>query len=204
MAPETGAVVVAAGLSMRMRAFKPLLPLGGSTIIRTAVATLSASGCRPIVLVCGHRADELREHVADLEIDCRINPEYASGDMFRSACIGLAALPGRCRRAFFLPGDVPLFSSGSLQAMTAAMEQTGAWIVVPAWRGRKGHPVLLDMRAIPGLLAYRGDRGLKGAITASRHPVAVLELDDPGLVMDADSPGEYRRLLRYRKKAGAP
>ena len=50
---ETGAVVVAAGLSSRMKSFKPMLPLAGSTVIKTAISTLRAAGVTTIVVVTG-------------------------------------------------------------------------------------------------------------------------------------------------------
>ena len=43
----TGALIAAAGLSSRMGAFKPMLPLGGDTIIRRGAKTLLAGGCAP-------------------------------------------------------------------------------------------------------------------------------------------------------------
>jgi molybdenum cofactor cytidylyltransferase len=194
---KTGAVVVAAGLSSRMKAFKPMLPLGDSTIIRTAIAGLRAGGVSTIAVVIGHNAEALREHIAGPAVDFLYNEDYATTDMFRSACIGLSYMKDKTQRLFFMPGDVPLFDIRTLALMIEGMEESGSPIVVPAYNGRKGHPILVDNRAIPALVAFKGEMGLKGAIAALREKAQVLEVDDRGVIMDADSPEDYRRLLQY-------
>ncbi|MHB8095209.1 MAG: nucleotidyltransferase family protein [Candidatus Aminicenantales bacterium] len=194
---KTGAVVAAAGLSSRMKAFKPMLPLRDSTIIRTAIAGLRAAGVGTVAVVIGHRAEELREHLAGPAVDFLYNEEYATTDMFRSACIGLSYMKDKSERLFFMPGDVPLFDVRTPALMIAKMEESGSPVVIPAYNGRKGHPILVDNRAIPALVAYKGERGLKGAIAALREKAQVLEVDDRGVIMDADSPEDYRLLLQY-------
>ena len=60
----TGAVLVAAGLSSRMEAFKPMLPFGDSTVSRHIVNMLRDMGIDPVVVVIGHRGDELQQHLS--------------------------------------------------------------------------------------------------------------------------------------------
>ncbi len=198
---ETGAVIVAAGLSSRMNAFKPMLPLGNSTIIRTVISSLRAAGVSTIAVVTGHNAELLREHVADLDVDCLYNGDYASTDMFCSACIGLSYMKNKADCLFFMPGDLPLFNVSSLRLMINAMDESGPEIVIPACNGRRGHPLFINNRAIPALLAYKGIMGLKGAMAAC-GAVQVLELDDKGVIMDADNPEDYRLLLQYANECG--
>jgi molybdenum cofactor cytidylyltransferase len=194
---KTGAVIAAAGLSSRMNAFKPMLPLGDSTIIRTAISSLRAAGVSAIAVVTGHNAELLREHLADQDIDCLYNGNYAATDMFRSACIGLSYMKNRCGRLFFMPADVPLFSVTSLLLMMDSMAGSDSRIIVPACNGKRGHPLLIDNRAVPALLGYKGDMGLKGAMAACGEAVQVLELEDKGVILDADNPEGYRLLLQY-------
>lgn len=201
---EIGAVVAAAGLSSRMQAFKPMLPLGDSTIIRTLIAGLREAGISVILLVTGHNADRLREHLSGLDIEFADNKDYATTDMLCSAGIGLSFMQEKASRLFFLPGDIPLFSPSSLRLMTKTMDESGSRLVVPACNDRKGHPILIDSRAIPDLLAYRGGMGLKGAIAALGESVEVLEVGDPGILLDADQPEDYRRLLQYAAEIGKP
>lgn len=195
-----GAVVVAAGLSRRMGAFKPMLPLGDSTLIRSLLQRLRIAGADYIVLVVGREGDRLIQHVADLGVDWVGNPDFATTDMFRSVCIGLERIQGRCGRILFTPGDSPCFSPTSGVRLNQAMEQTGADILIPAYQGRRGHPILLANRVLPYLLTYRGTGGLRGALQMYPGPQQVLELEDPGLVLDADTPEDYQHLLAYQRR----
>lgn len=190
-----GALIVAAGLSSRMGAFKPMLPLGKSTIIRTIIDKLKAVGCDPVILVTGHRGDELSEHVADLDIRTVLNPDYALSDMFTSVKLGLSALPPEVDRFFFLPGDVPLFHPETLQVMIRQMDESQKSVIIPVHGHKRGHPVLIRAAAIPGLLTHQGPMGLKGALGALGDKVEYLEVSDPGITQDADHPQDYQQLL---------
>ena len=196
---KTGAVVVAAGLSSRMKSFKPMLQLSGSTVIRTAVSALRSAGVSPVVVVIGKNAEKLRKHLSDLDVIFVYNKNYASTDMYHSACMGLKSIHGKTDRVFFLPGDVPLFSRNSLFTMMGYMDYSSCSILIPAHNGKKGHPVLIKSDVIPQLVSYKGGEGLKGAIEAFAGAKDVIELPDMGLTIDADRPEDYQLLQSYAK-----
>ena len=61
MHPERiAALILAAGRSSRMGGFKPLLDLGGRTVLETLVETYRAAGLGDLLVVLGHRAEEVR------------------------------------------------------------------------------------------------------------------------------------------------
>lgn len=186
---KTGALLAAAGLSSRMGSFKPMLPLGRETIIRRGVKTLLAAGCDPIVAVVGHRAAELEAHLSDLPVECVYNPDYARCDMFASVKLGLRALDGRCEQLLFTPADVCLYGEETARALISS----GQKLCRPCCKGRRGHPVLISAGLIPGILTYEGGGGLSGALD-SLGCAAELELDAEGILLDADTPEQYRLL----------
>lgn len=192
----TGVVIAAAGMSSRMNAFKPMLPLGGSTVIRTEIAALLRAGVGPVAVVTGNRAALLREHLKELPVTCLFNPDYRTGQMFGSVRIGLRFLSGKCGPVFFLPADVPLFSADTLRSMLREMERTGAAVVKPTVGGEPGHPILLSREAADRALSYRGADGLRGALLSLRPRTRFLPRDgEPGLVLDADTPEDYQKIL---------
>ena len=93
----TAAIVLAAGLSRRMGRFKLTLPWGDRTVIGQVVATLEAAGIEEIVVVAGHRGDEVTEALAGTTARIVFNPDYASGEMLSSIRTGLGMSGRRSR-----------------------------------------------------------------------------------------------------------
>lgn len=197
---KTGAVIVAAGMSSRMKAFKPLLPLCDSTVIGTAISTLQSAGINEIAVVIGNNSDLLEEYLSKINITCLYNPSYQTTDMFDSAKIGFRYFEKRCDRLFFLPGDVPLFSRQSLITMLNHMDAGKCEILLPVHDEKMGHPILIGNSALPFLLNYNGDFGLKGAIDYFHGSKEKIELDDVGMTLDADRPEDYERLKTFARR----
>ncbi len=197
---KTGAVIVAAGMSSRMQAFKPMLRLRSSTVIETAISTLRSTDVGEIAVVTGNHSRILMKHLSPAGVTCLYNGRYNMTDMFDSAKLGLAFLKDRCDRIFFLPGDVPLFSKNSLTSMKDEMDRSGCEILLPVHGDKIGHPILINSSAVPSLLDYQGGGGLKGAIDSFGGLKSTVELDDEGMLLDADTPEDYERLLEYAEK----
>jgi len=94
-----------------------------------------------------------------------------------------------------LPADLPLIQSSSLTAVAIALMNQE--VVVPVYRGQRGHPVGFSVGCRQALLALRGDRG--AAHIVQSHAAMKLHLDDMGCVTDIDTVEDLQvaeRLLR--------
>ena len=157
------AVVAAAGLSARMRDFKPMLCLGGTTIIRHTVDGLKAAGVEQIVVVTGYQSTVLERHLNSVPgVMLLKNERYAWTDMLSSIQLGLSALPSGVERVFLTPADVPLVSRETMVQML----KTPAQVVCPLYQGRRGHPILIRADAVGQVLAWQGEGGLRGLLDA--------------------------------------
>ena len=88
------AILLAAGRSRRMGAFKPLLPFGKTTVIHSCINNLRAGGVEDIVVVAGHRAAELKASLNDIEsIHFVVNPDPES-EMSASIACGVQCASG--------------------------------------------------------------------------------------------------------------
>lgn len=198
---KIGAVVAAAELYSKMTSFKPMLQLGGSTVIKTTISTLKSSGISTIVVITGKNAKQLSNHLSKLDVICIKNEKYAHTDMYYSASMGLNYIKDKTDRVFFLPADVPLFSGQSLFSMIGYMDCHNCDILIPSNKGKGGHPILIKNEVIPKLLLYHGDKGLKGAIDAFPGKKEVIELQDIGMIIDADKPEDYHLLKKHVKNS---
>ena len=185
------AVIAAAGLSSRMGAFKPLLPLDGSSVIRRCAGNLLAAGAEELVVVTGHRGAEITAELAGLGDRIVENPDYASTQMFDSLRIGMRALSGPCDKLLLTPGDVPWVSP----ELIGRLLEVDADFVCPRCGGRRGHPVVLAGRLIPALLDWSGEGGLRGAAEALGLSTAFVETPERGVTLDLDTRKDYQLLM---------
>lgn len=189
------ALILAAGRSRRMGAFKPLLPLGGETVLERSVRSALEGGARSAVVVTGNRADELEALLLGRwpeRVRCVRNPDWAASDMLRSVQTGAAAL-GPCSAFFLLPGDMPLVKKSSFFALLAEREHSGAPLVLPRHQGRQGHPPLIDASLLPAILSYSGADGLRGLWRSLGIEPVLADVSDPGTLLDLDTPEDYKR-----------
>jgi molybdate transport repressor ModE-like protein len=193
---EFGAVIIAAGLSSRMGKFKPMLPVNKTSFIKCIIDTIRAAGIATIVVVTGYHSAELEEHLSQNTVILVHNERYASTQMFDSVCIGLRKLKNICSKILIIPADVPLVSVETYRKVLAQE----ADFVRPIFEGQAGHPVLLKQDMIPLILTYKGSGGLRGAVEASTRSICDLEVDDLAIIMDADTPEDYSRLVKYCSK----
>lgn len=193
---ELGAVVTAAGLSSRMGDYKPLLPITGTTISRRLLSTLREAGVGHICVVTGYNAELLEEHLAGFGAVFVRNEAYRTTQMFDSVCLGLRVLRPLCDKVLFMPVDVPLFSVDTVSTLL----QSDAPVAVPVCGGKRGHPILLTGPVMDAVLSDSGDGGLRGALDRSGVTEKKIEVPDRGILYDADTPEDYRTLLRLSEE----
>ncbi len=193
---KTGAVIVAAGMSSRMNDFKPLMQIGSISIIQRVITTLLQAGADPVVVVTGHNGRQLEKHLSKLKVLCIQNPEYETTQMFDSAKIGMRYLFGKCDRILFTPADVPLFTVNTVKKLM----DTKAELAKPVYQGRGGHPLLLDASLLPVILGYEGPGGLKAALMNCVGSMERIEVEDEGILFDADTKEDYKMLLNYHNQ----
>lgn len=190
------AVIAAAGLSSRMKSFKPLLPLADDTIIGTLIDTLKQAGAADIVVVIGHKAEEMAAYLEKREVRVCENKEYAETEMFDSVKLGLQALADDYDAVFITPGDMPLVKLESLEAL----KELQAGVARPVYRGKGGHPVLLAKKHVNKLITYTGEKGLKGALLSLDEAMIDLEVDDEGAFFNLNTPEDFEKALVYKQK----
>ncbi len=205
---HTAAIILAAGLSSRMGALKPLLPLGRETALCRCVRLLREAGADPVLAVTGREADRMSEAAREAGAVPVHNPDYARG-MFSSVLAGTAALPGDADAFFVLPADIPLVRKGVPAALLRAAENAPETVrlVRPFFRGRPGHPPLLSRALVPRILAHDGTMGLAGALSPLEGaPGAILDLPvpDANILFDMDRPWDYLRALARVDRLDVP
>ena len=194
---QISALVLAAGLSRRMGAFKPLLPLRGRTLIENSVDSALSGGADTLVVVTGYRAGEV-EQTLSRSFGNRVrfvrNEAYAETDMLRSVQTGLSALP-KCDAFFLLPGDMPVISKETFLRLLQARALSPAPVLFPTLNGYRKHPPLIDARLIPTIRGFSGEGGLRELWKNMAGVIRTVPVDDAGIWIDIDTPDDYRQCL---------
>lgn len=139
-------------------------PLGDKTVLQHTLDAVRASG--------------LPFHVEEA-------PHAGMSDSIAAAVRATADAQGW----LILPADLPLVLPETLRRVAAApVEQT---VVRPVYQGRHGHPVRFHAECGAALMALGGEQGAVAVVR--RHRLWTVEVDDPGCVMDIDTPEDLQR-----------
>ena len=94
-----------------------------------------------------------------------------------------------------LPADLPLIQSDTLRAVAMALQHYT--VVLPLFKGRRGHPVGFSSSCRQALLDLRGAQG--GAALVRSHAAFELSVEDKGCVTDIDTVADLNRAERMLK-----
>jgi len=197
---SVSAILLAAGRSQRMGAFKPLLPFGETTVIRCCIQHLRQGGIDEVVVVLGHEAEELQRTISDLNLRFVINPDSTS-EMGASIACGLKELLPETKAALIALTDQPAVPPNVIEAIMSEWT-SGERLVVPEFRGHGGHPVLIDLRFREELLNLDSRGGLRSFLEAHREQVRRLPVNSPFIARDMDTWDDYRAL--HQEVFGVP
>ena len=191
------AVILAAGYSSRMSDFKPLLPLGHSTVIETALSTFLNANIKDITVILGHRADDLKPVLDRSNIHWINNGRYDDG-MYSSVISAISELSLRTsvKGVFLLPADMPLVRRLTIEKIAMVYSKSESHIFYPTYLKQRGHPPLLLSDLFPDILAWKGPDGLQSFLEQHEEQACEVEVQDEGILMDIDTPEDYAEICR--------
>jgi CTP:molybdopterin cytidylyltransferase MocA len=200
------AAVLAAGRGARFGGTtpKPLLEWRGRPLVAHALDAAVGSGLAPVLLVVGHRADDVAAVVADEPtapgaIVTVRNDEWASG-IGSSLVAALRWLLPRDDVHAVVVGlaDQPLVGAAAYQRLARAYDG-GALLAVATYEGVRGNPVLLAREHWEEAMTLTGDEGAR--VLLRRHAAVDVPCDDTGSPIDVDTPADLAAMER-RATAG--
>ena len=196
--PSVVALLLAAGESRRMGQSKALLPWRGATLLQYQTAQLLKAGVRRVIVVLGHEADRLLPLVQGAPgVTAVVNPDYRQGRT-TSIRAGLGRAPPGCQGVLVLSVDQPR-DAAILRRLVQKFGRGPKGIVMPAHRGRNGHPAIFAGDLMQEMLAIREEtQGLRAVVERHRAEVRPGPFDTPEVLLDINTPEEYRdAVARY-------
>ncbi len=182
-------IILAAGKSSRMGIWKPAIKIDGTPLIIRAIQPMLGVTDR-IVVVGGHRFEDLKNLLSGFFHQVQIvkNENYETGEMFSSVKTGVGAIADLdVERFFILPGDHPFIKETTYSKLLSSAGE----VVVPSFKNRKGHPILLKGSLAEPLLREPENSNLREF--TKKFKIEIVEVGDPGILVDIDTMEDLER-----------
>lgn len=144
-----------------------------------------------VIVVIRPGAADVLDAIRGFPVRLAVNDRPGS-DMAASVRAGLEAMNPGPRGILVCLSDYPLVKPSTLAAMKQEHLAGPDAIVIPTHRGRKGHPTLFPRSALAEIATLPT---LRDIIRRHRDLIVHLEVDDEGILLDMDTPEDYRRIL---------
>jgi molybdenum cofactor cytidylyltransferase len=181
------AVILSGGASRRMGSPKALLPYRGGTFLEhlLKVTDHPRIGWRRVVL--GADAQVIAEGVKLPAGKVVINENWEAGQL-SSIQAGVRSLPAGTDGMLLCLIDHPLISRELVGALVARFYESGKPIVLPIYKGRRGHPVIFAARVYAELLSAPLETGARAVVWAHREDVFEMETREEGCILNLNDP----------------
>ncbi|MGH4117319.1 nucleotidyltransferase family protein [Clostridium sp.] len=189
-AKNLSAIILAGGYSKRMKQFKPLLPLGDSTIIENTINVFRNSGVDDITVVIGYRANDVKVVLDCMDVKWVYNQNYHEG-MYSSVVAGVSSLPASINGFFLLPADMPFVKKETIEELLRVYNSTTYDIIYPTYKGHRGHPPLISERLFPAIKNWDGSGGLRALLSKYQEVSTQVEVTDENILTDMDTHEDY-------------
>jgi molybdenum cofactor cytidylyltransferase len=190
------AVILSGGESRRMGSPKALIPYRGRTFLQHLLDAARHPKISPVLVVLGPHAAEITREVALDPANVVINHDWQLGQLssIQAALRHLATREETDGIILFLV-DHPLISAALVDQLVAEFYRSGKPIIVPAYRGQRGHPVIFARRLYEELLAAPLDQGARAVVWNHAEEVLTVPTEEEGVVLNLNDPEKLRRVL---------
>jgi molybdenum cofactor cytidylyltransferase len=186
---RVGIIILAAGMSSRMGTSKVLLKWGRHTVIEAIVNMLVPFRLPEIVVVTGHKAGDVSKTLRNSPVKTVFNPQYKEGEMLSSLQVGLQAMSNDIDACLILLGDQPHLKAKLVRQVLNYYAEGRGSIIAPCYHDQRGHPILIQRRHWPDILALPFGSAPREVI--NRNPVYTFAVDNDSILRDIDTPEQY-------------
>ena len=179
---------------------KPLLQWRGSTLVEHQVSILLGGGASEVVVVLGHRSEDVVPYVERTRATFVVNHRYEEG---RTSSIkaGLEAVPEQAEDIILMGVDQPR-TARIVRRVVDTHIGAGALLTSPRLAGRGGHPLMFSARLMPELKTISEEnQGLREVFERHRAKITEVHFDDPMVRLDLNTPEAYESAYRTYGRA---
>ncbi len=186
------AIILAAGESKRMGYPKMLLPLNGKTMLGNVIGNIEGSEINNIIVVLGAEKTAILDVVCKTSAKSCYNDNYKDG-MLSSVKCGFRNIPSDSDAVLVFQGDQPLILPNVINEVIVAHRSSDKGIVIPVYRNKRGHPLLICKQYFAEIEGLDNSEGLRSLAIKFSDDVLEIETNSPGILRDFDTFEEYKK-----------
>jgi molybdenum cofactor cytidylyltransferase len=189
------AAILAAGESRRMGTPKALLAYHGKTFVEHLIEVTRHPRVGVTRVVLGAHAQEIRAKVCDDPASIVVNADWQQGQL-SSIQAAIRSLPeGGTEGLLLCPVDHPLVSAALVARLIEQFDSSGKAIILPTFRGRRGHPLIFRASLFEELLAASPAVGARQVVWAHAGDVLEVPTEEEGVILNLNDPAALERAL---------
>lgn len=193
------AVILASGMSRRMKTTKQLLPINGVPLLEYCIRKILKCPFDEVISIIGHQHELIKKsiQIRDDRFKWQYNPQFREGQSSALKC-AVSTLHESDGMMVFL-ADQPLIETRTIEIVYNKVIELLAsaqkdFVIQPSHSGVRGHPVFFSSHLFPAFNQLNGDEGGKKIIGNATYYEAI-EVMDAGILFDVDTPDDYRKLI---------
>jgi len=185
------AIILAAGQSKRMGKPKPLLKFNDKTFLEQIISVLKVSDVDRITVVLGAEAETVKKMVDLSGIDVVINKNYQKGQL-SSLLAAIKHIPKETDAILVCLVDHPFITEQIVNKITSSFKETSSPIIVPMFKGERGHPTLFSSSLFKELASAPQEQGARYILYSNEEKVLELEICERAVTAGIDTPDDYK------------
>jgi molybdenum cofactor cytidylyltransferase len=173
---------------------KLLIEVHGTPMLRRVIQAALRSRVDEVIVVLGWQKDKVQKTITGLPCRHVVNKNYEAGQS-SSVKVGLEEVGPMTRAVLILPGDIAMIDPKPINAVIEEYERGPHPIVVAAYNGRPGHPILFDRRLFEEISQIDEETfGLKAVVKRHEGDVSLVETGTQNVLKDVDTPKDLMQL----------
>jgi molybdenum cofactor cytidylyltransferase len=159
--------------------------------VECCVDNLEAGGLDEIVVVTGHNEAAVQDALKGRGVRFAHNAEYELG-MASSIICGFRGVSPHCDAVVVALVDQPLVQPATISELVLTYKAERSTIIVPTYRGKNGHPIVISIALAQAILGMDIEVGLREVLRVHQDQIKYVEVESRSILIDFDYPEDYK------------